>query len=52
MIRDTWGLRLREVFEGIEDPRWDGGEAEHPLMTASERFERMRKIATPQERIV
>ena len=52
MIRSTWGQRLKEVFEGIEDPRWDGGQAEHPLMTASDRFEPMRKIAHPGERIV
>jgi putative proteasome-type protease len=52
MIRETWGQRLREVFEGIDDPRWDGGDAAHPLMTGSARFERMRKIATSGERIV
>jgi putative proteasome-type protease len=52
MIRNTWGQRLKEVFEGIEDPRWDGGQAAHPLMTGSDRFEPMRKIATPSERIV
>jgi putative proteasome-type protease len=52
MIRSTWGQRLKEVFEGIEDPAWDGGQAQHPLMTNSDRFEPMRKIATPSERIV
>jgi len=52
MIRETWGQRLREVFEGIDDPRWDGGDAAHPLMTTGERFEPMRKISTPGERIV
>ena len=52
MIRSTWGQRLKEVFEGIEDPAWDGGQATHPLMTSSERFEPMRKIANPSERIV
>jgi putative proteasome-type protease len=52
MIRNTWGQRLREVFEGIEDPRWDGGDAAHPLMVKSERFETMRKITNPSERIV
>jgi len=52
MIHSTWGQRLREVFEGIDDPRWDGGDATHPLMVESERFEPMRKIATPSERIV
>jgi putative proteasome-type protease len=52
MIRSTWGQRLREVFEGIDDPRWDGGNARHPLMAPSERFEPMRKISNPSERIV
>ena len=52
MIHTTWGQRLREVFEGIEDPRWDGGDAAHPLMAGSERFEQMRKITNPGERIV
>ena len=52
MIRSTWGQRLKEVFEGIEDPAWDGGQAQHPLMSTSDRFEPMRKIANPSERIV
>ncbi len=52
MIHNTWGRRLREVFESIDDPRWDGGDAEHPLMVPSERFEPMRKIGHPGERIV
>jgi putative proteasome-type protease len=52
MIHTTWGQRLREVFEGIEDPRWDGGDAAHPLMKTSGRFEQMRKITNPGERIV
>jgi len=52
MIRNTWGQRLHEVFAGIDDPRWDGGDAEHPLMVKSSRYETMRKITTPDERIV
>lgn len=52
MIRSTWGQRLREVFDGIDDPRWDGGDATHPLMTAAARYEPMRKITNPSERIV
>ncbi|WP_395700619.1 peptidase [Aquabacterium sp.] len=52
MIHDTWGQRLREVFEGIEDPRWDGGHTAHPLMDGSPRYEPMRKITHPGERIV
>ena len=52
MIRSTWGQRLHEVFEGIDDPRWDGGDAVHPLMVRSTRYEPMRKITHPGERIV
>ena len=52
MIHNTWGERLREVFEGIEDPHWDGSQTEHPLLGADSRFEPMRKITHPGERIV
>jgi putative proteasome-type protease len=52
MIHSTWGQRLREVFEGIEDPHWDGSDSAHPLMTRSARYEPMRKITHPGERIV
>jgi putative proteasome-type protease len=52
MIHGTWGQRLREVFEGIDDPRWDGGDAAHPLMVESERFEPMKKITHADEKIV
>jgi putative proteasome-type protease len=52
MIRSTWGEKLREVFEGIEDPRWDSGAAAHPLTDPSGRYEPMRKISHPGERIV
>jgi putative proteasome-type protease len=52
MIRSTWGQRLRQVFESIDDPQWDGSAAEHPLCVPSERFEPMRKITHPGEKIV
>jgi putative proteasome-type protease len=52
MIRGTWGERLRQVFEDIEDPRWDGSHSAFPLCVASERFEVMRKIGKPDEKIV
>jgi putative proteasome-type protease len=52
MIRSSWGQRLRDVFESIDDPRWDGGDTEHPLLAASKRYPPMRKIAHPGEKIV
>ncbi len=52
MIHSTWGQRLREVFEGITDPVWDGGASAQPLVTNNARYEPMRKISKPEERIV
>ena len=52
MIRGNWGHKMREIFESIDDPRWDEGEARFPLRTASDRFEPMRKITHPGEKIV
>jgi putative proteasome-type protease len=52
MIHNTWGERLREVFEGIEDPQWSGGGSASPLMSRSPRYETMRKITQPSDRIV
>jgi putative proteasome-type protease len=31
MLHNTWGQRLREVFEGIEDPTWNEDRTEVPL---------------------
>jgi len=52
MIRNTWGQRLREVFDSLEDPYWDGGETRYPLRVPTGRYEPMRKITTPSEKIV
>jgi putative proteasome-type protease len=52
MIRSTWGQKLRQVFESIEDPHWNGGATTHPLCVTSARFEPMRKITHAGEKIV
>ena len=52
MIRGTWGQRLREAFDSLEDPQWDGGSSSHPLRVGSARYEPMRKITTSTEKIV
>jgi putative proteasome-type protease len=52
MIRGTWGQRLRQVFESIEDPQWGDGSTSVPLRVASARYEPMRKITHPGEKIV
>jgi putative proteasome-type protease len=52
MIRGTWGQKLRQVFESIEDPQWTGGATNVPLCVASARYEPMKKITHPGEKIV
>ncbi len=52
MIRGSWGLKLREVFESLEDPQWDGGPTNVPLCVTSSRYEPMKKITHPGEKIV
>ena len=52
MIHGSWGQKLREVFEGLEAPQWDGSGAMHPLVVDTARYEPMRKIRHPGEKIV
>jgi putative proteasome-type protease len=52
MIRSTWGHKLRQVFESIDEPHWNAGASAHPLRAPSGRFPPMKKITTPDEKIV
>jgi putative proteasome-type protease len=51
MVRSTWGQRLREVFDAMDNPRWDGGDSAHPLLASSERYEQLTKIVGPDTRL-
>jgi putative proteasome-type protease len=53
MIRSSWGEKLRQAFEAIDDPQWDDeGAAVSPLIVPSARYEVMRKITHPAEKLV
>jgi putative proteasome-type protease len=52
MLHGSWGQKLREVFDSIEDPTWDDAKTEVPLMLASERSLPLKKITTPDERLI
>ncbi len=52
MIRATWGQRLRQVFESIDDPQWNGGAAANPLCVPDARHAPLRKITHPGERLI
>jgi putative proteasome-type protease len=52
MLHDSWGVKLREVFDSIEDPMWNGEQTNVPLMTQSGRNVTLRKISNPNERLI
>jgi putative proteasome-type protease len=52
MIRGTWGPKLRQVFDGIENPVWDDSHSTYPLRGESERYRPLRKITNAGEKIV
>jgi putative proteasome-type protease len=52
MMHDNWGAKLRQVFDSIEDPTWDGSDTAVPLMQATARHQGMKKISSPSEKLI
>ena len=52
MLHNSWGERLRQVFDSIEDPQWNGGQTDVPLRVESKRNPALRKIGSPAERLI
>ncbi|MBC7599495.1 MAG: proteasome-type protease [Polaromonas sp.] len=52
MLHDNWGKKLREVFDSIEDPLWNGGETQVPLLTPLTRNQPLKKISSPEEKLI
>jgi putative proteasome-type protease len=52
MLHDNWGTKLRQVFDSIEDPMWNGGATEVPLLTPLTRNQPLRKITSPEEKLI
>jgi putative proteasome-type protease len=52
MMHNNWGKKLREVFDSIEDPMWKGEQTDVPLMVEGQRNKPLRKITTPQEKLI
>ena len=51
MIRGSWGEKLRQVFESLDDPEWGSATATAPLIAPC-RYEPMRKITDPGVKLV
>ena len=52
MMHNSWGAKLREVFDSIEDPMWNGEKTSVPLMLQAARSRPLKKITTPDEKLI
>jgi len=52
MLHDSWGQKLRQVFDSIEDPAWSGGATEVPIMVSPARSKPLKKITTHTDRLI
>jgi putative proteasome-type protease len=51
MLHDSWGQRLREMFDRVDDPIWNGEATQTPLRVASA-VAPLRKLGSPQDRLI
>jgi putative proteasome-type protease len=53
MLHGSWGQKLREVFDSLEDPVWDQTQCDFPLMTGPDgKRKPLKKITRPDERLI
>jgi len=52
MLHSSWGQKLREVFDSLDDPAWDGAASEAPLRVPATRHDALRKIGNPSEKLI
>jgi putative proteasome-type protease len=52
MLHNTWGQRLREVFDSIEEPMWNGGKTDIPLVVQAVRSMPLKKITNENEKLI
>jgi putative proteasome-type protease len=52
MMHSSWGQKLRQVFDSIEDPVWDDAHTDIPLKMPATRHGALKKISTPDEKLI
>jgi putative proteasome-type protease len=52
MMHSSWGARLREVFDSIADPVWDDAHSDTPLKMPADRHDVLKKIRTPEDKLI
>ncbi len=52
MMHKSWGVKLREVFDSIEDPVWDDAHTEVPLRMPDSANKPLKKITNSDEKLI
>jgi len=52
MLHNSWGEKLRQVFDSIEDPAWNGGATDVPILAETARSRPLKKIGTPSDKLI
>lgn len=52
MLHSSWGQKLREVFDSLEDPVWDDAHTETPLRVPNALNKPLKKITRPEEKLI
>ena len=52
MLHSSWGQKLREVFDALEDPVWDDAHTETPLKVGNSVNKPLKKITRPEEKLI
>lgn len=52
MLHTSWGQKLREVFDSLEDPVWDDAHTDTPLRVSDPQHQPLKKITRPDERLI
>ncbi|TFZ08874.1 proteasome-type protease [Ramlibacter humi] len=52
MLHSSWGQKLREVFDSLEDPVWDDTHTDTPLKVPTAVNKPLKKISRPEEKLI
>ena len=52
MLHTSWGQKLRDVFDSLEDPVWDDAQTDTPLKVQDGHSKPLKKISRPEERLI
>jgi putative proteasome-type protease len=52
MMHNSWGKKLRQVFDSIEDPVWDDAHTDTPLKMPAARHAALKKITNSKEKLI